>query len=64
MAAVLSLRQYVLGDHFANTVSDDVCNLMAMLNELILCINGMLCLSDESFSISDVEQLILLLCAS
>jgi len=48
-------------DLVANTASDDVCNcvaIVAMLNELILCRDGMLCLSDDSFSSNDVEQLI------
>ena len=51
-------------DRVANTVSDDVCNRVAMLNELIQCRDGMLCLSDESFSSNDVEQLIYFLCTS
>jgi len=29
-----------------------------MLNELLQCRDGMLCLSDDSFSSNDVEQLI------
>jgi len=43
-------------DRVANTVSDDVCNRVAMLNELMQCRDGMLCLSDDSFSGNDVEQ--------
>jgi len=31
---------------------------VAMLNELIQCRDGILCLSDDSFSSNDVEQLI------
>jgi len=45
-------------DRVANTASDDVCNRVAMLNELIKCTDGILCLSDDSFSSYDVEQLI------
>jgi len=30
----------------ANTASDDVCNRVAMLNELLQCRDGMLCLTD------------------
>jgi len=44
-------------DRIANTASDDVCNRVAMLNELNQCRDGMLCLSDDSFSRNDVEQL-------
>jgi len=51
-------------DHIANTASDDVCNCMTMLNELLQCRDGMLCLSDNSFSSNDVEQLISFLCTS
>jgi len=52
-------------DRIANyTASDDVCNRVAMLNELIQCRDGMLCLSDDSFSSNCVEQLIYFLCTS
>jgi len=51
-------------DRIANTASDDVCNRMAMLNELLQCTDGMLCLSDDSFSSNDVEQLIFFVCTS
>jgi len=51
-------------DRIANTVSDDVCNRLTMLKELLPCKDGMLCLSDESFSSNDVEQLISFLCTS
>jgi len=45
-------------DCIANTASDDVYNRVTMLNELLQCRDGMLCLSDDSFSGNDVEQLI------
>jgi len=45
-------------DRIANTASHDVCNRVAMLNESLQCKDGMLCLSDDSFSSSDVEQFI------
>jgi len=51
-------------DRIVNTTSDDVCNHVTMLNELLLCRDGMLCLSDDSFSSNDVEQLISFLCTS
>jgi len=51
-------------DRIANTASDDVCNRVTMLNELLQCRDGMLCLSDVSFSSNDVEQLISFLCTS
>ena len=51
-------------DRTANTASDDVCNRVAMLNELIQCTDGMLWLSDVSFTSYDIEQLIYLLCTS
>jgi len=44
-------------DRIANTASDDVCNRGAILNELLQCRGGMLCLSDDSFSSNGVEQL-------
>jgi len=49
-------------DRIANTASD-VYNRVTMLNELLQCRDGMLCLSD-SFSSNDVEQLISFLCTS
>jgi len=51
-------------DRIANTASDDVCNRVTMLKELLQCRDGMLCLSDDSFSSNDVEQLISFLCTS
>jgi len=45
-------------DRIANTASEDVCNRVTMLKELLQCRDGMLCLSDDSFSSNDVEQLI------
>jgi len=51
-------------DRIANTASDDVCNRVAVLKELLQCRDGMLCLSDYSFSSNDVEQLISFLCTS
>jgi len=51
-------------DRIANTASDDVCNRVTMLNELVQCRDGMLCQSDDSFSSNDVEQLISFLCTS
>jgi len=51
-------------DCIANTASDDFCNRLAMLNELLQCRDGMLCLSDDSFSSNEVEQLIYFLCTS
>jgi len=51
-------------DRIANIVSDDVCNRVTMLKELLQCRDGMLCLSDDSFSSNDVEQLLSLLCTS
>ena len=45
-------------DRTASTASDDVCNRVAMLNELIQCRDGMLWLSDVSFTSYDIEQLI------
>jgi len=51
-------------DHIANTASDDVYNRVTMLKVLLQCRDGMLCLSDNSFSNNDVEQLISFLCTS
>jgi len=51
-------------DRIANTVSDDICNRVTMLNELLQCRDGMLCLYDDSFSSNDVEHLISFLCTS
>ena len=51
-------------DRTASTASDDVCNQVARLNELIQCTDGMLWLSDVSFTSYDIEQLIYLLCTS
>jgi len=51
-------------DRIANNASDDVCNRVTMINELLQCRDGMLCLSDDSFSSSDVGQLISFLCTS
>jgi len=45
-------------DPIANTASDDVCNRVTMLKELLQYWDGMLCLSDDSFSSNDDEQLI------
>jgi len=42
----------VIIDRIANTASEDVCNRVTMLNELLQWIDGMLCLSDDSFSSS------------
>jgi len=39
-------------DRIVNTASDDVCNRVAMLNELIQCGDGILCLFDNSRSMS------------
>jgi len=50
-------------DRIANTASEDVCNRVAMLNDLIQCRDGMLCLSDI-FSSNEVAQLISFLCNS
>jgi len=36
-------------DRIANTASDDVCNCVTMLYELLQCRDGRLCLSDDSF---------------
>jgi hypothetical protein len=36
--------------HTANTVSDDTCNRVATLSELIQCRDGMLCMSNVSFT--------------
>jgi len=51
-------------DRIAYTASDDVCNRVTMLNELLQCRDRMLCLSDDSFSSNDVEQLMSCLCTS
>jgi len=51
-------------DRIANTASDDVCNRVTMLNELLQCRDGMHCLSDDSYSSNDVEQLVSSLCTS
>jgi len=45
-------------DSIANTASDDVCNRVTMLNQLLQCRDGTFCLSNDSFSSNDVEQLI------
>jgi len=51
-------------DRIANTASDDARNRVEMLNELLQCKDGMLGLSDDSFSSNEVEQLISFLCTS
>jgi len=51
-------------DHIANTASYDIGSRVTMLIELPQCRDGMLCLSDDSFSSNDVEQLISFLCTS
>jgi len=50
-------------DRIANT-ADDVCNRVTILNKLLQCRDGMLCLSDDSFSSNHVEQLFAFLCTS
>jgi len=45
-------------DRIANIALDDVCNRVTILNELLQCRDGMLCLPDDSFSSNDVEQLL------
>jgi len=44
-------------DRIVNTASDDVCNRVTMLKELLQCRDGMLCLSDDSFSSNDLKTL-------
>jgi len=43
-------------DRITNTVSNYVCERVAILNELLQCRDGLLCLSDDSFLIDDFEQ--------
>ena len=49
-------------DRAASDVSEDVCNKITMLNELLQCRDGHLRLSSTSFNGNDVEQLIHAIC--
>jgi len=51
-------------DRIDDAASDDFCNRVTMLNKLLQCRDGMLCLSVYSFNSNDVEQLVSFVCIS
>jgi hypothetical protein len=51
-------------DRLACAASEDICNNVIMLNELIQCRDGTLNLSNTSFDRDDIEQLIFLICTT